>query len=462
MFQKTPLELWIQAKIDMEGGLLTREAIERYQLEKIRDAIVYARSHSRFYGEQLKDINPECIQSLADVRNLPFTDPPELAKQGMRMSCVSQAQIERIITLDSSGTTGAPKKVFFTKSDQELTVDFFYHGMRTFTTQGDRVLILMPGLREGSVGKLLKEAIERIEAVSLVYGVVDDVEKVERLIIDCGITGIVGIPQHVHALTLGMNASRIRAAGTLRNVLLSADYVPESIVRGVQERWGCAVFEHYGMTEMGFGGAVSCNAGHGIHYREADLFIEIVDLDSGVNVADGIWGEIVFTTLTRTGMPLIRYRTGDISRFIPQKCECGTVLKSLDRIRGRKNSDLQMDSGMIIRSAELDELIFGIYGVRDFQASIETENGCDRLTIVVNCEKAAFQRIASQITDSVKSTFRCSELPIEITGPYPSTPDLRGMQKRRIIRRKHCESAIFSRECMVGGTLQTNQRTFYL
>jgi phenylacetate-CoA ligase len=91
----------------------------------------------------------------------------------------------------------------------------------------------------------------------------------------------------------------------------------------------------YGMTEMVFGGAVQCEARSGYHMREADLYFEIVDPVRGHSVPDGEIGEIVFTTLTRIGMPLIRYRTGDLSRFIPEPCPCGSSLRRLDKIAGR-------------------------------------------------------------------------------------------------------------------------------
>ena len=116
-------------------------------------------------------------------------------------------------------------------------------------------------------------------------------------------------------------------------MLLSADNVPDAISNELRRIWGCEVFTHYGMTEMGFGGGVECEARNGYHLREADLYIEIVDPETGRSVSQGDPGEVVFTTLTRRGMPLIRYRTGDVSRFVPGPCPCGTVLKTLARVK---------------------------------------------------------------------------------------------------------------------------------
>jgi phenylacetate-coenzyme A ligase PaaK-like adenylate-forming protein len=122
----------------------------------------------------------------------------------------------------------------------------------------------------------------------------------------------------------------------MRTVLLTAEYVSDEALAYVKDAWQCEAFEHYGMTEMGLGGAMSCAAHIGYHPREADMIFEIIDPDSGEPLPEGEPGEVVFTTLTRTAMPLIRYRTGDISRWIPGACPCGSVLKRLDRVRDRR------------------------------------------------------------------------------------------------------------------------------
>jgi phenylacetate-coenzyme A ligase PaaK-like adenylate-forming protein len=98
------------------------------------------------------------------------------------------------------------------------------------------------------------------------------------------------------------------------------------------------------MTEMGLGCAVSCEYQNGYHVREADLYLEIIDPDTGKTLPDGTWGEIVFTTLTRVGMPFIRYRTGDISRWKTESCRCGSKLKLLDYIQDRKIEKGQANS----------------------------------------------------------------------------------------------------------------------
>jgi phenylacetate-coenzyme A ligase PaaK-like adenylate-forming protein len=129
------------------------------------------------------------------------------------------------------------------------------------------------------------------------------------------------------------------------------------------------------MTEMGLGGGVECEARRGYHLREADLYFEIIDPATGRVLPDGEYGEVVFTTLTRRGMPLVRYRTGDVSRFIPGKCSCGTHLKTLERITHRLAGRVFIGDRPLTM-ADLDEALFAIDGVLNFTATlIRNEHG---------------------------------------------------------------------------------------
>lgn len=307
----TPLESWIFQKIGSSKAYLTREAIEAYQIEKLHETIQWAGKNSRFYRTRLADIGKNPVGRLEDMALLPFTTAEDIRRNPLQFLCVSQGEINRVVTLPTSGTTGDPKRIHFTVEDQELTVDFFRHGMSTLTGRGDRVLILLPAERPGSVGELLARGLDRLGAVGIQHGPVRDVRNTLRTMEQERVDTLVGIPVQVLAL------ARLWPGGgrPVRNVLLSTDYVPDAAIGELQRIWGSEVFTHYGMTEMGYGGGVECQAHFGYHMREADLFFEIVDPQTGKPVEEGTPGEVVFTTLTRRGMPLIRYRTGDISRF---------------------------------------------------------------------------------------------------------------------------------------------------
>jgi phenylacetate-coenzyme A ligase PaaK-like adenylate-forming protein len=167
----------------------------------------------------------------------------------------------------------------------------------------------------------------------------------------------------------------------LKSVLLSTDHVSSAIVREIKRVWGCEVFEHYGMTEMGLGGGIDCSLHGGYHLREADLYFEIIDPVTGAVVPDGQEGEVVVTTLTRQGMPLIRYRTGDISRILSAPCGCGTILRRLAKITQRKNSRIRIEKDQYFTMSDLDEVLFAVSGIINFAAVVDNAQNTAKLHI---------------------------------------------------------------------------------
>ena len=366
---RTPLDRWIGERIGSAAG--NREAflrrLDAHRIAKIRETLRLVKERSPFYRERLASFDPDSIDTLQAMERIPFTTPADLRSHGSRMVCLPQNDISRIVTLPTSGTTEEPKRVHFSAADQELTVDFFHHGMTTFTRKGDRVLILMPGERPGSVGDLLARGLSRFGAKGLVHGAVVSLQETWNLLSRLRPEVIVGLPRQVAALAK-YGTLRGLEAPSVREVLLSADLVPRSVVALIGGAWACRVHEHYGMTETGLGAGVSCAAREGYHLREADLWFEIVDPESGSSAAIGSPGEIVFTTLTRTGMPLIRYRTGDRGMFLPDPCPCGSLLPRLSWVEGRLEERIDLPGGGSFSRAALDEILLGRLEVFDYTA----------------------------------------------------------------------------------------------
>ena len=309
----TPLDSWIHRKIASGLPVLSRQEIDAYQLKKINETLGVARTKSHFYRKHLAGM-PESIHHLDELHRFPFTTPADLRLNPLQFVCVSQSEIQRVVTLQSSGTTGEPKRLFFTADDQELTIDFFGVGMSTLVSPGDRVLILLPCAPPGGVGDLLAQGLQRLGMDPIPYGPVRDPLDVMDVMNARKVNCLVGSPTQVLGLARRSPASMHKP----HSVLLSTDYVPAAVVKILQQVWGCEVFNHYGTTEMGLGGGVECSAHRGCHLREADLFFEVINPLTGEPAPEGEYGEVVFTTLTRKGMPLIRYRMDDQSRFIPE------------------------------------------------------------------------------------------------------------------------------------------------
>lgn len=365
----SPLENWIFQKINGTSGSLTKADLENYQFQKLQSTLSLVKEKSPFYQKKLKDSSSK-IETLQDWSLLPFTTANELRMHNLQMVTVSQGDIQRVVTLDTSGTSGVPKRCFFTKADQELTIDFFGVGMTSLVSEEDRVLILLPCERPGSVGDLLFEGLSRKDITAIKYGAVQDVQEVMEIIQDQKITSLVGAPSQILALVRWAPVLGIPSPQAIRSVLFSTDHLPDAICQTIEKAWGCEVFNHYGMTETGLGGGVDCRAHYGMHLREADLFFEIIDPISGELVPDGQYGEVVFTTLTREGMPLIRYRTGDISRFMIDPCPCGTSLRTMDWIQYRVENRLDCGEGLV-SIADLDEALFSLPYVLNFRVEVE-------------------------------------------------------------------------------------------
>ena len=381
MTAMTPLDAWTATRLDLPGKRVDRQMLERYQLDKLSETIRFAFTNSPFYRKHLGKSAAAGIRTLGDLTSLPFTTATDLRSCGAQMLCVSQSRINRVVTLDTSGTVGDPKRLWFTAEDQALTVDFFQAGMSTLTRPGDRVLILLPGRRPGSVGDLLAQALTGMGMTPLSYDWVGNLADAANVVQRERVDSVVGSPVQVLALAR-YSAELGGSAPGPRTVLLSTDYAPRSLVREVEKLWGCRVFDHYGMTEMGFGGGVECEARSGYHLRETDLFFEIVDPQTGERLPDGCEGEVVFSTLTRRGMPLIRYRTGDLSRILPAPCACGSSLKRLDRLSGRLDSILRLPTCGALRLSEFAEAVFAAPGVLDYAVTVVP--GKERLTLEVS------------------------------------------------------------------------------
>lgn len=447
--EKTPMEAWIAKKITGRAdGTLTRNLVSRYQLQKLQETVGWVLEKSRFYRRHFGQViaGAQDLNTLEDLERLPFTTPDDVRNSQFELLCVPQGEISRIVTLQSSGTTGIPKRIFFTEEDQELTVDFFQHGIAVMVKPGDRVLILLPGSTPGSVGDLLVKGLARMGAEGIVHGPAHNpAETLEAAILEQA-DALVGIPAQVLAMARWRDAQGKPLPLHLKGVLLSTDHVPAAIVRELEAAWGCAVYNHYGMTEMGLGGGMECQARMGYHLREADLYFEIIDPKSGKALPDGESGEIVFTTLTRRGMPLIRYRTGDISRFLPEVCSCGTVLKRLDIVKSRLPGQIALADGWTLTIAELDETLFSLTGLLDFQAvlSDRTGNSCleirakwaDGAVAVEHCARqieACLQRIPA--IAALQAAEKLAVMPAILTPEdweREKARDVRGTAKRKI------------------------------
>ena len=369
---RTTVDQLVADRLNLSSSF-TRKELEETQMGLLRKTISYARNNGSLYGKRFADIDVNSFKTITDLEHLPFLTAADVIDHGHLLHCVSQSEVARIITMHTSGSTGKPKRYSFTEGDLAATSEFFLRGMANLVTATDRVLVLMPYETEASVGELLIGALSRGGIFAKGSWPPPEAEIISGLIAKEKITCVVGLPQHL--LTL----SEAVPHGRLKSMLLASDYAPKSLRDRIEENCGCETFLHYGATESGLGGAVECGVHCGLHIRESDLLLEIIDQETGRQVADGEVGEVVLTTLNRAAMPLIRYRTGDVAYLDKNRCRCGGVTARLCSIYGRLHG-CRLADGSLLHHQSLDDILFQVSGLLDYRATLE-HKGVDRLAI---------------------------------------------------------------------------------
>ncbi|CAH2603838.1 HAD-IA family hydrolase [Rhodovastum atsumiense] len=429
------LDHWAAARMGVAAPL-TEAAVAAYQLAHLRETLAHARAASPFY--RCQDWPTGLPDSLADLARWPFTTPADLQRGDPALLAISQREVARVVTLETSGTSGPPKRVHFTAADLEATVDFFHHGMALFTRPGDRVVIAFPAARPGGVGDALAQAARRLGAEPVPAPLDQPVETMVALLRAERPQVVFGPPVRLLA------AARVSACDggpslSVRAALASSDSIPAALGDVLRRHWRCELFAHWGMTETGYGGALECGCHAGQHLRETDLYVEVVDPLTGAVLPQGARGELVLTTLRRRGVPLIRYRTGDLGRLLPGRCACGSVLRRLDERTGRTGGHIALPGGAALSLSALDAALFALDRVTDFTAELH-RTVPPRLAVCVASPAPlrgpgvteAVRRVLAT-TPAIRSVLESGALGLEVTVAEATT--CRHGGKRRLVCR---------------------------
>ena len=404
-------------------GCTDRASLEQWQIERLRETLRMASKRSRYYTEHLKNVDPEEIRSYADLIDIPFTTPEDFRTRPEDWLCVSAPNVQRIVTLKTSGTAQRPKRVFFTGEELQDTENFFSEGMTELSGPGDKVMILFPCELPDSVGDLLAKAVEQRGIPAVREGIPQDFRETARRIREEGCTVLAGIPVHI----LGL-AETLKEKGIIRSVLISADTTPAPLIRRISELLGCEVFPHFGMTELGYGVAVECGAHSGCHLKECDFLVEVIDPETGLPQAEGKPGEFVFTTLRRTAMPFIRYRSGDMGYLFGGPCECGSMIRRIQPWGGRRSGKRVHVGSRRLTQWELDEIMFSIPGVLDYK--LREDADCPGL-VVCTAGQADPAELRAMLSETKRLGTAAAEVlalqTCRLTGASGN-----GMQKRKI------------------------------
>ena len=345
----------IDAMIREQEGLARadRKSIEAIQLNKLNRLLARQKERGGFYRNL-----PDRLNSLEELSGLPFTTEDDLANNPGALLLCSQGQVQRVLSDATSGTTGAAKRVFYTEADLENTVQLYMAGLGELIFPGSVTMICFPFSGPFGLGELIAEAIRRLGAKPLKAGPFLSFGEYTALIESEHPDTFVGMPVQL------LSILRFCGRGSLRRALVSGDSCPESVQKACETILASQLFPHYGSREMGMAGAICCSAHEGMHLRENHIIAEIVD-EEGLNLPPGELGELVITTIGMEAMPLIRYRTGDYTRILPEPCPCGCAAIRLDRIE-RKTG--------ILSASQLDEILFADANILDCRYALCNES----------------------------------------------------------------------------------------
>ena len=387
---------------DREAETMPREELERLQLKRLRSSLKDTYDKVALHRDRMKalKVRPQDIRTLEDVRELPFTVKSDLREHyPFGMFARPRAELARLHA--SSGTTGKPTVVGYTAQDLATWADLMARSMACAgVRRGDVVHNAYGyGLFTGGLGA--HYGAERLGA-TVVPMSGGSTERQVLLIRDFGARVLCATPSY--ALNIAEVAERegvdLRAS-RLEIGLFGAEPWSEAMRREIEARIGLKAVDVYGLSEiMGPGVAVECEAQDGLHAWEDHFLFEIIDPDTGQPVPEGESGELVITTLSKQALPMIRYRTRDITRATTARCACGRSHLRLQRITGR-NDDMLIIRGVNVYPSQIEAVLIGQPGIAPYyQLVVERNGSLDELTVEI--EAASLDHVLEELENRAR------------------------------------------------------------
>lgn len=353
-------------------------------------------SRDCFYKTKLEGVNIDQIQSQEDFETLPFTWKGDLRDAyPLGLQAVPDEQIVRIHS--SSGTTGTPVIIPYTQQDVDDWAEMFARCYRMAgVTNLDRVHIT-PGYGLWTAGIGFQLGAERLGAMTIPMGP-GNTDKQLQMMMDLKSTVLCATSSYALLLAEEIAKRGIGDKIHLKKGVIGSERWGEKMRMRIANELGVELYDIYGLTEVyGPGIGISCEHACGMHIWDDFIYMEIIDPKTGKTVPDGEIGEIVITTLRKQGAPLIRYRTHDLSRFLPGDCPCGSKFPRIDTILGRTD-DMVKVKGVNIFPSQIDAMLSSIPGASsEYQFMLDHMNGKDICTLFVELDAGIDREIMEKI-----------------------------------------------------------------
>lgn len=394
--------------------VLEKTFLEKLQVERLKNTIAQA-AKSTYYANVFREKNivPERIKHISQIQELPYTTKQDL-RENFPYGFLTLPQKEIIRLHSSSGTTGNPTVIFHNRHDIDSWANLMARSLFCAGVRDTDVFqnICGYGLFTGGLG--FQYGIEKLGALSIPAGAGNSLRQI-KMMQDFGTTTVHAIPSYLGRLyevfrSLGLNPKKDTK---LRTFVIGAEPHTNEQRKRIEDMFGVRAYNSFGLSEMnGPGVAFECTFQTGLHVWEDAFLVEIVNPDTLETVPDGEYGELVMTTLGREAMPLIRYRTRDITRIIPGTCECGRTHRRIDRITGRTD-DMFIIKGCNVFPMQVEGVLMKIPEVgSDYLITLDTINGSDEMIVEVEVKNDWFngdirrldsltKKITAQIRDEV-------------------------------------------------------------
>ena len=389
---------------------MTRPEIEKLQLERLQKTVQHC-MNSPFYKKRFEENNlkPEDIKSLDDLRKIPFT-----TKQDLRDTYpfgIASVPLEKATRLhSSSGTTGNPTVILHTQKDLDEWANAVARCLHMVGLRPNDVFQNSSGYGMFTGGLGFQYGAERLGMLT-VPAAAGNTKRQIKFMTDFGTTAVHAIPSYAARIYEVMEEMGIdpRRDTKLKTLIIGAEPHSEEQRRRIEEMLGVKAYNSFGMSEMcGPGVAFECTEQNGLHIWEDYYIVEIVNPETLEPVAEGEVGELVLTTINREAMPLLRYRTRDLTRVLPGECPCGRHHKRLDRMKGRSD-DMIILKGVNIFPIQIETILLQFKELStDYLITLETKDTNDEMTIEVELNEmftddyARLQSLTREITRQLK------------------------------------------------------------
>jgi phenylacetate-CoA ligase len=369
-----------------------REELEQLQLERLQSTLHRVYLNVPFYRKKFDelDIDPDGFASLQDLGKLPFTTKDDLRENyPYGLFAVPLREVVRIHA--SSGTTGMSTVVGYTKTDIKTWANLVARVLTAGGITKDDVVQIAFGYGLFTGGFGLHYGAERVGA-SVIPISSGNTRRQVNIMQDFKTTALICTPSYALLIAdtiyeMGVNINSL----SLKYGLFGAEPWSEGMRQEIQERLKIKATDNYGLSEvMGPGVAGECLERNGLHINEDHFLVEVVDPNTLEPVAPGETGELVITTLTKEAFPVIRFRTRDLTRLMPEPCPCGRKLMRMSRVMGRTD-DMLIVRGVNVFPSQIESVLFDIEGTEPhYQIIVERKGALDDVTVLVEVSEAIF------------------------------------------------------------------------